>query len=134
MKRIYLSFFLMLFLYACSDQTTNDKAHGLKTDHLTQEQSIQHGQQLFSSNCKVCHSLNPEVPTGMAPVLQNIKIHWPDKNVLNRYIKNAPSAMQESERSRKIYQKWKGKAQMPPFVGLTEKDINHIILFLYTHT
>ena len=135
MIRLCSLFFSVLFLSACgNDSNEHVKGEAAKKEPANLAASIQAGKALFSANCKVCHSLDKNTPSGMAPVLENVKLNWPDQHVLGRYIKNAPEMMQENERSRKVYQEWKGKAQMPPFTGLNNREIEDITLYLYKNT
>ncbi len=124
---------LVLFFYSCGSENSSNEEE-IFTDNESTEEMIQKGNVLFKTNCRVCHSLDKNEPTTLAPVLDSIQHHWPDKTVLARYIKNAPNMMQENKRSRKIYQEWKDKAQMPAFAGLSPEEINCIINYLYNKT
>jgi len=129
-KAILLLISLSLLIFACGEENTREEE--IFSDTFTEEDAIQKGNVLFNTNCKVCHSLDPKAPTSLAPVIDSIQYHWPNRSVLAKFIKNAPAQMQENERSRKLYQEWKNKAQMPAFIGLSPEEIGCIIEFLYS--
>lgn len=134
MRRLNLFVICSIILLAsCGDHPQNE-SNSSNAENANQSESIAAGQQLFQANCSVCHSLDPKTPSGMAPVLENIAKHWPEKDVLAKYIKNAPAMMQANKRSREIFREWKDKAQMPPFSGLSATEIDNIILYLYNNS
>ena len=133
MRNLSCVVLLSLLAFACGDDALKENKE-VYSAYNSEEEQIQKGKVLFTTNCKVCHSLNPETPTGMAPVLQNLNEHWPDKELLARHIKNAPDMLQSNEHTRAMYKEWKDKALMPPFMGLSEQEIQHIIAYLFKAT
>jgi len=130
MKKIIVLFFVGSVFFSC--ESDNETSHEeVFADKFESEDCLQKGEVLFSTNCKICHSLNAQSPTSMGPVLINIQKNWSDKKKLRAFISNASDQMQETERSRKIYSEWKDKAQMPEFAGLSNGEIECIIKFLY---
>lgn len=130
--RYWACIFIITTLFSCGNDSSNSASGGENTSFVSSPEIIQKGKKLFNSNCKVCHSINVDLPSGMAPVLLDITTKWPDKQLLASYIKNAPAEMKKTSRGQEIYKKWKNKAQMPPFEGLNQPEINSIIAFLYS--
>lgn len=130
--RILTSLIIVLLFSACGESEPQPKTN--YNANLSPKEIQLQGEALFKSNCQVCHSCDKNAPSGMAPVLENIKENWPNKSELIAYIKNAPEEMQKTERAREIYRDWKNKAQMPAFTALSMEEIDCIINFLYKKT
>lgn len=129
MRAVFIAVLVTTILFSCGEDAPQEKQE-VYAGYNSEAEQIQKGKVLFAANCKVCHSFDPETPTGMAPVLQNINANWPEDEPLLKYIKNAPEMMQSTEHTRKLYQEWKDKAQMPPFIGLSEAEVGNIILYI----
>jgi mono/diheme cytochrome c family protein len=128
MRTIFILICFCSLLSCGNNENTTDV--DLYSDGDSQEQRLQKGKVLFSTNCRICHAQDKHEATGMAPVLENINENWPDKSILAKYIANAPAMMSETAHTRELYQEWKGKAQMPAFAGLSKDDIDCIIAYI----
>ena len=104
---------LVIFLAACGIESGN-MGEEVFNDNVTKEEIIQKGKVLFNTNCKLCHSLDKNTPTSLAPVLDSIKYHWPDKKILAKYIKNAPNMMQEMSAHGNCIKNGKTSRKCPP--------------------
>lgn len=129
MRYFFITILATTILFSCGDNSPSENQE-VFSEYNNEAEIVQKGKVLFAANCKVCHSFDPATPTSLAPVLQNINMYWPDDDLLVKYIKNAPANMQATEHSRLLYKDWKDKVQMPPFMGLSETEVQNIVLYL----
>jgi mono/diheme cytochrome c family protein len=129
--RRYALLILVVFvsIFSCENEA-DIPSEDLYADLESKESQIQKGKVLFSTQCRLCHALDPSEATGMAPVLDSVDAHWPDKKLLAQFISNAPKMMASTEHTRNLYEIWKDKPQMTSFEGLTRDEIDCIIAYI----
>jgi mono/diheme cytochrome c family protein len=120
-----------IIVNSCGNNDANKAQVTTATEHLSEEQLVKNGEHLFKQNCKMCHGINASEDNGMAPILDSVKTHWPDKNNLAKYIKNAKENLNTNDYTTALYEKWKAKPQMPPYLGLNEQEVQELVTYLH---
>lgn len=128
-KEILFIYFSLYLLSACSHNESSSKTP-FQEKANNEKDTLRSGEVLFTTQCKVCHSIEPGADEILGPNLHRAIKNWKDENELIRFIKNAPENLNLNEHTRELYGKWKGTTQMPPFTGLSTEDIRKIIRFL----
>jgi mono/diheme cytochrome c family protein len=116
---------------SCADNGTEKVAANDTEAPQTAQQLVQAGEAIFNKNCKMCHGINTAEATDMAPVLDSVKTHWPDKLALAKYIKNAKENLNTNDYTTALYEKWKDKPQMPPYLGLSDGEAAQLAEYLH---
>jgi len=93
---------------------------------LTDELSIQSGQQLFNQHCAACHNFeSAEIGPNLSGVTSERDKEW-----LMSFIKNAPKMIESGdERAVELFEKY--KQYMPAFTMLKDEDIEHLLAFIH---
>ncbi len=93
---------------------------------LTDELSIQSGQQLFNQHCAACHNFeSAEIGPNLSGVTSERNKEW-----LMSFIKNAPKMIESGdERAVELFEKY--KQYMPAFTMLSDDDIEHLLAFIH---
>jgi mono/diheme cytochrome c family protein len=121
------------FFISCGENSSKPEEKNANTvSNAAPQQMAKAGEVLFAQNCKMCHGINSMEASDMAPVLDSVKTHWPDKAILASYIKNAKEMLNSNEYTTQLYEKWKSKPQMPPYLGMTDLEIQQIVEYLHT--
>jgi mono/diheme cytochrome c family protein len=130
MKKIILSIAVLasFLLMNCGSNDASTKSESTSTP----QQLASAGELIFKQYCKMCHATSSAESSGMAPMLDSVRIHWPDKKELGAYIKNAPENMDANAHISAVYAQWKEKPQMPPFTGLSADEVNQLVEYLYS--
>ncbi len=128
---IYISIIISCLFISCGENSSSTENKKEVTVAANPEQMVQAGEALFSQNCSMCHGINATEGTNMAPILDSVKTHWPDKAVLGSYVKNAKEMLNTNSYTSKLYEQWKTKPQMPPYLGMSDLEIQQIVEYLH---
>ncbi len=118
---IILCFSVSLLLVACTNTEVENKNSTANADN---------GKMLFEKNCALCHALQTNASTGMAPVLNAVKEHWKNEEELIDFIKNNKSFTGNKEHVTALRSEWDAKTQMPLFEGLTAQELEDIVAYI----
>jgi mono/diheme cytochrome c family protein len=128
MKRnIIIASLVVVLMSSCGEEKQKPNKNAENSDPKI---AMKNGETIFNTNCAMCHSINQEGSTGMAPVLDSVKYHWPDKVALGKYLRNAKENLNTNEYTTALYEKWKDKVQMPIYAGLSDYDVESLIAYL----
>ncbi len=127
MRILKFLFIGALFFVACNDAQNKPQQISGAT---TKEELIKNGETIFNTNCTMCHAINAESSTGMAPILDSVKYNWTNKEELAKYLKNAKENLNINEHIKAVSEKWKNKVQMPTYNGLSDYDVESLITYL----
>lgn len=121
---IYLTFFLLTFITPVWSQEGVNKT--IPTDNA----SIASGEELFTTNCQVCHNVHVQI---IGPALKNVyerrSVEW----ILN-YVPNAQKVIDGGdEYAVKLFEQF-NKVQMTPFPNLNEEGIMNILAYIQSET
>jgi mono/diheme cytochrome c family protein len=130
MKKIFILLSSIVLLYSCNNSISENAEANSNHSNTTPELLVQAGELTFNKNCKMCHGINASESSGLAPVLDSVKSHWPDTKSLGSYIKNAKENLNTSAYTTALYEQWKSKPQMPPFTGLSDSELEELIAYL----
>jgi mono/diheme cytochrome c family protein len=134
MKRFILSTIIIAVIIghlSCNNEAENASQNSNTASVSSAEMMVAAGQKTFNSNCKMCHGINASESSGMAPILDSVKTHWPDKTALAKYIKNAKENLQINAHTKALYEAWKDKPQMPPYLGLSDGEVDELVAYLH---
>jgi mono/diheme cytochrome c family protein len=126
-KIVFILSSVIALMISCGEEQQKKGAVKEETDPKL---AMKNGETIFNTNCAMCHSINQEGSTGMAPVLDSVKYHWPDKVALGKYLRNAKENLNTNEYTTALYEKWKDKVQMPVYAGLSDYDVESLIAYL----
>jgi mono/diheme cytochrome c family protein len=131
MKRVAIFLTGIVLLSACGESdSSKDRYKDVPVTAVNNGMKI--GEEIFLTNCKMCHAATTESSTGNAPSLDSVKYHWPDRAKLGKYIKNAKENLNQDAYTTALYEKYKGKLQMPPYEGLSDEELAGVIDYLYS--
>ncbi len=121
---IFLTFFLLAFISPVWSQGDTDKT--IPTD----DTSIASGEELFTANCKVCHTVHEQV---IGPALKNVydrkSVEW----ILN-YVPDAQKVIDSGdEYAAQLFEQFNG-ILMTPFPNLDEPGILNILAYIQSET
>lgn len=92
--------------------------------------SIASGEELFTSNCKVCHAVHEQV---IGPALKNVYERRTVEWILN-YVPNAQKVIDGGdEYAAKLFEQFNG-ILMTPFPNLKETDILNVLAYIQSET
>jgi mono/diheme cytochrome c family protein len=127
------SLFILPILFLCACGQGEKSAPKIEVSSTADNLKLfKIGEGIFKTNCAMCHSTDPVNPNLNAPLLDSVKYHWPDEDKLGAYIRNAKENLNQDEYTTALYEKYKSKLQMPPYRGLTDEELQGIILYIYS--
>jgi mono/diheme cytochrome c family protein len=135
MKSLILGFsFILALVWSCNNTSNDNNINNKPTtaDANFGEDKAKAGEVLFNSLCSFCHGITDADGKTNAPVLNKVKTNWPDKGLLSKYIKNAKENLNTNKYTSELYEQWKKVPQMPPFLSLTDAEVNSLIDYLYS--
>jgi mono/diheme cytochrome c family protein len=129
-KITYIIVLISAIAFSCNSDSQSAEAQSEPTPNSA-ETMVAAGEKTFNQNCKMCHGINASESSGMAPILDSVKTHWPDKTALAKYIKNAKENLQINAHTKALYETWKDKPQMPPYLGLNDGEVDELVAYLH---
>lgn len=107
------------------------KGNVISTDTISEKDSVTitnyvAGKKLFANNCTACHSVNRRACPQM---LTGIEDRWTDKALLYEFIRNSQAVIAKDAYAKSMYEEY-GKAAMPSFPNLTDKEIEQMLLYV----
>ena len=124
-KLFYIVWFISLQLYlgGCNQHKTEEK-----DTYLSDEQSVQHGQALFTQYCSSCHNFET---TEIGPNLRGVTAEQ-RKEWLVSFIHNAPQLIESGDaRAVQLYEEY--KQPMPAFTMLGAPDIEALLAYIHLY-
>lgn len=134
---VAIGFSLLALAVSCGDTTSGTSestttAQAASTVAKDTAALTKIGEGIFKTNCIMCHAATKDRDLGNAPVLDSVKYHWPDTKKLGAYIRNAKENLNKDEYTTALYERYKDKLQMPQFEGLSDEELEGVILYLWT--
>lgn len=88
------------------------------------------GKELFTNNCASCHNKNM-VSDMTGPALAGVEERWASKKDLYSWIRNSQALIATGHpRATELWAKWKGSGAMNAFPGLTDEQIESLLLYI----
>jgi cytochrome c2 len=89
------------------------------------------GKMLFQDNCASCHSIFKDL-TG--PALSGVQERIPDKKLLYKWVRNPAGVLKSGNVYFNELKKRFGGVVMTSFSGLTDKEIDAIVIYITRHS